>query len=1666
MHAEHVQDYMKSKALRMKLESFRARRSADAALSSQASPVRQASPSSAACGATAAGAGFNDAAHAILATQVTGPHESGFTLPTKRKHILLDDMEPGLRANKIVKGDAWLGGTSLAEASRQWLQIVDASRWIGRGAGSPSAGAKEVDGAKTAQASQAGAECDRGDAQEPCSPASVQLCVGESLLGGSRNGEAMEPEIDNHKARTDGAAERERSWCPLSGVGSDEVLGHPAAESAGASWHGNLNESGDDDIEENGLGELESGMVKDEWEDRRGKEADDGSDREIEVDRKKSGSVTNDEEEGVEAVAAEEEGDTMMDADHRKSDLIVRGAGGCQQTPVCPHCGRDFSSMHPNARAGCMAVHVKACAAKVSFRAACWECREKHYSRKQCREVYRHKGPDWIHDDRNMEEGEAVEADGNNDDCELCGMGDDDAEKGELICCDFCECVYHSSCLDKRVEDLPEEYRCPKCCGTLAEVKADYARRQQKRESMATGVIPGGRTKGVYWIGDRKAKPWRAKRGNDHIGYYETQDEAKQALLRAMEPASNMENLAQTPGPKVDESQKLSQYNHFVKSMVHKLKNENPSCLQQDRMKQIGQLWSAMSVDERKSFCAPTHMPDHGGKPKKVNRSLDDCEACLGKHRPHTCGRSGMNRTSVSEMFKTICWDCKNARANYSFKHCRELKRHTECDWRDHVSARSERCDFRESGAASVASISCPDEDAIAKDLGVQGAAATARETVAENAAALKASGRAVDAESHCSVCTEEFGAIGSQKEAVKLKCEHTFCRECMQMWASGMGKVKGFGMDKGFSCPLCRLTSTKRPSHLPVDKVRSAPVATADAIASNHGAHSRHVICQATSDKEPISAEPLLAKQHASVVKAVANSQFGASSKMMEQDHCPGAEKAICSLNGFMGKCWECKFGKFSKRMNSAERCRGPSDVLLNHSKKRGLAHTGCDYWDDERFTGDRVAAQRLSSVSLAAKKRGRAHARCDLWEQDQVSGNVVVAKNEGQQVHSSNEVQSMVGRQVSKNFPGHGVFSGQITRHFRGSYHVKYTDDDEESMSYEEVLQILVPLTECNGTCPFCQNRYTSDFLAPRKEIDSRSYHTHIDSKCGEKEYAESRNLEQHRNRGQEIVPEKGAKGVQKDSMDDEILCPHCGRDFSSMHPNARAGCMAVHVKACAAKVSFRAACWECREKHYSRKQCREVYRHKGPDWIHDDRNMEEGEAVEADGNNDDCELCGMGDDDAEKGELICCDFCECVYHSSCLDKRVEDLPEEYRCPKCCGTLAEVKADYARRQQKRESMATGVIPGDPVKGKPARPSTETTSLGVSDDDFQIGDKKEVLGSVAEYYDDGESINTVYGPRNGEQQDQRDGINFQSLCWECRFGEYARFKPTFERCRLPFWNVVCESSKTVTKKYGLGHTDCDYFEDERFNGDRHTEKDRVLDFSFSGNELAVADTLHSLVLNAPDGQMATSKLCQVLYTLCADAKSVVKGHGGLKSFTETKLLEHAVEFVPDKGGGKVVTRKAGCRAGAGAAEPAARLDLSPDPLQSPSQKEREQSKHAGFDADSQRKGLEECLGKSLPRKSDELVMNSTDRNMVIDCDKKGNTEAGAIQVDEGTVDTTWEALRRRKEREHERDEGREFVGVVQTCKWSRTSSGISGYDVSISIRACYRHPMRHFPLT
>ena len=72
--------------------------------------------------------------------------------------------------------------------------------------------------------------------------------------------------------------------------------------------------------------------------------------------------------------------------------------------------------------------------------------------------------------------------------------------------------------------------------------------------------------------------------------------------------------------------------------------------------------------------------------------------------------------------------------------------------------------------------------------------------------------------------------------------------------------------------------------------------------------------------------------------------------------------------------------------------------------------------------------------------------------------------------------------------------------------------------------------------------------------------------------------------------------------------------------------------------------------------------------------------------DENNDYCEVCkGFGD-------LVCCDVCECSYHGpKCLNAKVEDLPDPWKCPKCIGTLATVTAEYKKRKKKRRKRAQG---------------------------------------------------------------------------------------------------------------------------------------------------------------------------------------------------------------------------------------------------------------------------------------------------------------------------------------------------------------------------------------
>ena len=98
---------------------------------------------------------------------------------------------------------------------------------------------------------------------------------------------------------------------------------------------------------------------------------------------------------------------------------------------------------------------------------------------------------------------------------------------------------------------------------------------------------------------------------------------------------------------------------------------------------------------------------------------------------------------------------------------------------------------------------------------------------------------------------------------------------------------------------------------------------------------------------------------------------------------------------------------------------------------------------------------------------------------------------------------------------------------------------------------------------------------------------------------------------------------------------------------------------------------------------------------------------------------------------GDLVCCDFCECSYHGpKCLNAKVEDLPDPWKCPKCIGTLATVTAEYKKRKQKRKKRAQGQrdaedeedqgvsLKGKPKKGKAEK---ERKSYKILDSDLEM---------------------------------------------------------------------------------------------------------------------------------------------------------------------------------------------------------------------------------------------------------------------------------------------------------------------------------------------------------
>eukprot|EP00968_Pinguiococcus_pyrenoidosus_P028339 scaffold7780_cov267-Pinguiococcus_pyrenoidosus.AAC.2 len=76
----------------------------------------------------------------------------------------------------------------------------------------------------------------------------------------------------------------------------------------------------------------------------------------------------------------------------------------------------------------------------------------KYYYKWKCSPSY----IDW----RRREKVKKVEEDipdWHNDVCEICDEG------GDIICCDTCNLSYHGSCLEPKLEDVPEFWMCPAC---------------------------------------------------------------------------------------------------------------------------------------------------------------------------------------------------------------------------------------------------------------------------------------------------------------------------------------------------------------------------------------------------------------------------------------------------------------------------------------------------------------------------------------------------------------------------------------------------------------------------------------------------------------------------------------------------------------------------------------------------------------------------------------------------------------------------------------------------------------------------------------------------------------------------------------------------------------------------------------------------------------------------------------------------------------------------------------------------------------------------------------------------------------------------------------------------------------------------------------------------
>ena len=78
-------------------------------------------------------------------------------------------------------------------------------------------------------------------------------------------------------------------------------------------------------------------------------------------------------------------------------------------------------------------------------------------------------------------------------------------------------------------------------------------------------------------------------------------------------------------------------------------------------------------------------------------------------------------------------------------------------------------------------------------------------------------------------------------------------------------------------------------------------------------------------------------------------------------------------------GKCWECRFGLFARSKPTVKCCRSSVDRSLSDSQY-GYGHTACNYWDDVRFTGDRIIA--MSKFAKAVRNHKKRKCETQLLE------------------------------------------------------------------------------------------------------------------------------------------------------------------------------------------------------------------------------------------------------------------------------------------------------------------------------------------------------------------------------------------------------------------------------------------------------------------------------------------------------------------------------------------------------------------------------------------------------------------------------------------------------------------------------------------------------------